>query len=53
MNHDKKVIFLSHSAKDTELIRLLKLTFINRNITPYFASRSIEGKNPVEKILRL
>jgi hypothetical protein len=52
MSRNNRKIFVSHSAKDTKLIRLIRLTFANRAINPYFASRKIEGRNPVEKILK-
>lgn len=52
MSHNKRTIFVSHSTKDTKLIRLISLAFADREINPYFASKKIEGKNPVEKILK-
>lgn len=42
---------MSHSSKDTKLIRLIELAFANREIEPYFAKLRMEGKNPVEKIV--
>jgi hypothetical protein len=51
ISSDKCSIFLSHSSKDTKLIRLIELTFASREIEPYFAGTRMEGKNPVEKIV--
>lgn len=51
MCESKCRIFVSHSSKDTKLIRLTELTFANREIEPYFAGIRIEGKNPVDKII--
>jgi hypothetical protein len=52
MSENKCRIFVSHSSKDTKLIRLTELTFANREIEPYFAGTRMEGKNPVDKIIK-
>ncbi len=51
LSNSKCTIFLSHSSKDTELIRLIELAFAGREIEPYFAKQRMEGKNPVAKIV--
>ena len=50
MDSDKYRIFISHSSKDAQLIELIRLTFANRDIDPYFARPKMEAKNPLEKI---
>jgi hypothetical protein len=44
-------IFISHSSNDTKLIELITLAFKDREIQPYFARRSVEAENPVNKIV--
>lgn len=44
-------IFISHSSNDTKLIELIILAFKDREVQPYFARRSVEAENPVNKII--
>jgi hypothetical protein len=44
-------IFISHSSQDTKLVELITLAFKDREIQPYFARRSMEAENPVNKIV--
>ncbi|MCL5949369.1 MAG: toll/interleukin-1 receptor domain-containing protein [Candidatus Bathyarchaeota archaeon] len=51
MSKEEATIFVSHSSKDTLLIKFTELAFEHMDIKPYFAKNRIEGKNPVDKII--
>jgi hypothetical protein len=51
MSAEEKILFISHSSKDTNLITLIESAFTDLSVKPYFAKTRIEGKNPVDKIV--
>ncbi len=47
----EKQIFISHSSKDEDLIKIIQTAFINSDIAPFFAKRVMTGEHPIKKIV--